>query len=73
MKKELTYLEKLIMIGEIKKYFESQLEKRLGLTKVGSPLFVKKSSGLQDSIYGKSEDLDLKCYQKTEILKSVIV
>ena len=37
MKKELTYLEKLIMIGEIKKYFESQLEKRLELIKEQAP------------------------------------
>ena len=52
MKKELTYLEKIIMIGEIKKYFESQLESRLDLIKVQAPLFVKTSSGLQDGLSG---------------------
>ena len=52
MKKELSYLETIKMIAEIKKTFESQIEKRLGLTKVGSPLFVKKSSGLQDDLTG---------------------
>ncbi|MBQ6840641.1 MAG: aspartate--ammonia ligase [Bacilli bacterium] len=52
MKKELTYLETITMISEVKKCFESQIEKRLGLTKVGSPLFVKTSSGLQDGLTG---------------------
>ena len=52
MKKELSYLETIKMIDEIKKTFEKELEKRLGLTKVGSPLFVKKSSGLQDDLSG---------------------
>ena len=52
MKKELSYLETIKIIDEVKKYFESQIEKRLGLTKVGSPLFVKTSSGLQDSLTG---------------------
>jgi len=46
MKKELSYLETIKMIGEVKRIFESQLEKRLELTKVGCPLFVKKSSGI---------------------------
>lgn len=52
MKKELTYLETITMIAETKKYFESQIETRLSLTKVASPLFVKTSSGLQDSLTG---------------------
>lgn len=52
MKKELTYLETITMIAETKKYFESQIETRLSLTKVPSPLFVKTSSGLQDSLTG---------------------
>ena len=43
------------MIDEIKKIFERQIEKRLGLMKVGSPLFVKKSSGLQDDLSGKEK------------------
>ena len=52
MKKELSYLETIKMIDEIKKNFEKELEKRLELIKVGSPLFVKKSSGLQDDLTG---------------------
>ena len=52
MKKELSYFDTVIMIDEIKKYFESQIEKRLGLIKVQSPLFVKTSSGLQDGLTG---------------------
>lgn len=52
MKKELSYFDTVIMIDEVKKYFESQIEKRLGLVKVQSPLFVKTSSGLQDGLTG---------------------
>lgn len=52
MKKELSYLEKIMIISEIKKCFESQIEARLGLIKVGCPLFVKTSSGLQDGLTG---------------------
>lgn len=52
MKKELSYLEIIVMIDEVKKCFEHQLEQRLGLIKVGSPLFVKSSSGLQDELTG---------------------
>ena len=52
MKKELTYLETIKQISEIKKHFESQLEIRLGLTKVQSPIFLKTSTGLQDQLTG---------------------
>lgn len=72
MKKELTYLEKLIMIGEIKKYFESQLEKRLELIKVQAPLFVKTSSGLQDQLSGKEKSVSFtKDEEKFEIVHSL--
>lgn len=72
MKKELTYLEKLIMIGEIKKYFESQLEKRLELIKVQAPLFVKTSSGLQDQLSGKEKSVSFtKGEEKFEIVHSL--
>ena len=72
MKKELTYLETIKMISEIKKIFEGQLEKRLGLTKVGSPLFVKKSSGLQDDLSGKEEAVGFyKEEEKFEIVHSL--
>jgi len=55
MKKLTSYLETIKMIDEIKKTFEKKLEKELKLTKVGSPLFVKKSSGLQDDLSGKEK------------------
>jgi aspartate--ammonia ligase len=72
MKKELSYLETIKIIDEIKKTFESQLEKRLGLTKVGSPLFVKKSSGLQDDLSGKEEAVTfIKDEEKFEIVHSL--
>ena len=50
--KELSYFETLILIDEIKKIFEEELEKELDLIKVQSPLFVKSSSGLQDRLSG---------------------
>ncbi len=72
MKKELTYLEKIIMIGEIKKYFESQLESRLDLIKVQSPLFVKTSSGLQDELSGKEKSISFtKDEEQFEIVHSL--
>ena len=72
MKKELSYLETIKMIDEIKKTFESQIEKRLGLTKVGSPLFVKKSSGLQDDLTGKEKAVGFtKDEEKFEIVHSL--
>ena len=52
MKKELSYLETIKQIAEIKRHFESQLETRLSLTKVQSPIFLKTSSGLQDQLTG---------------------
>lgn len=52
MKKELSYLETIKAIYEIKKFFEKQLESRLSIIKVQSPLFVKSDSGLQDSLSG---------------------
>jgi len=72
MKKELSYLETIKMIDEIKKIFESQLEKRLGLIKVGCPLFVKKSSGLQDDLSGKEKAVSfMKGKEKFEIVHSL--
>ena len=52
MKKEISYLETLKSIDDCKKHFENQLEVRLGLTKVQSPIFVKTSTGLQDQLTG---------------------
>ena len=48
----MTYYETIMAIGAIKKDFEKEIEKKLKLTKVQSPLFVKRESGLQDDLSG---------------------
>ena len=50
--KELGYLETIKAIYDVKKYFEEKIEKYLDIIKVGSPLFVKTTSGLQDGLTG---------------------
>ena len=55
--KKMSLLETLKAVSEVKKYFESELEKRLELQKVPSPLFVRTSSGLQDQLSGTEESL----------------
>ena len=60
MRKELTYIETIKQIAEIKKHFESQLETRLGLTKVQSPIFLKTSTGLQDQLSGVEKAVKFK-------------
>ena len=72
MKKELSYLELIKAIDEIKKYFERQLEARLSLTKVQSPLFVKSDSGLQDALTGVEKGVSfIKGKEKFEIVHSL--
>jgi len=72
MKKELSYLETIKIISEIKKHMESQLETRLKLTKVQSPLFVKTSSGLQDQLSGSEKPVEFtKGEEKFEIVHSL--
>ena len=72
MKKELSYLELVKAIDEVKKYFEKQLEARLSLTKVQSPLFVKSDSGLQDALTGKEKGVSFKKgKEKFEIVHSL--
>lgn len=72
MKKELSYLETIKAIDEIKKYFEKQLEARLSLTKVQSPLFVKSDSGLQDALTGVEKGVSFtKSKEKFEIVHSL--
>lgn len=63
MKKELSYIETIKQIAEIKKHFESQLETRLGLVKVQSPIFLKTSSGLQDQLSGTEKAI---CFIKDD-------
>lgn len=60
MKRELNYLETIKAIAEIKSFFERQLESRLSLTKVQSPLFVKSDSGLQDALTGVEKSVSFK-------------
>ena len=63
MKEKMSYLETLKAIDECKKHFESQLEVRLGLTKVQSPIFVKSSTGLQDKLTGVEKAV---CFKKDD-------
>ena len=60
MKRELSYLETLIIIDEIKKVFEKQLSSRLSLVKVQSPLFVRSDTGLQDELSGVEKSVSFK-------------
>ena len=72
MKKELSYLELVKAVDEVKKYFERQLEARLSLTKVQSPLFVKSDSGLQDGLTGVEKGVKFtKGKEKFEIVHSL--
>ncbi len=72
MKKELSYLETLKMIDEVKKYFEKQLTSRLSLIKVQSPLFVKSDSGLQDDLSGIEKGISFtKDKERYEIVHSL--
>ena len=72
MKKELSYIETIKAIDEVKKYFEKELEARLSLTKVGSPLFVKSDSGLQDALTGVEKGVSfIKDKEKFEIVHSL--
>lgn len=72
MKKECGYLETIKAIDEVKKYFEKQLEARLSLTKVQSPLFVKSDSGLQDALTGIEKGVKFtKDKEKFEVVHSL--
>ena len=72
MKKELSYLETLKIIDEIKKYFEKQLSARLSLIKVQSPLFVRSDTGLQDDLSGIEKGVGFtKDKEKYEIVHSL--
>ena len=72
MKKEESYLETLRAIYDCKKIFESQLEKRLGLIKVQSPIFLKTSTGLQDALTGVEKAISFKKgEEKFEVIHSL--
>ena len=72
MKSEHDYFETIKEIDEVKKYFERQLEKKLNLVKVQSPLFVKDDSGLQDNLTGVERAISFdKNGEKFEIVHSL--
>lgn len=72
MKRELSYLETVKLIAETKKHFEGQLEARLGIIKVQSPIFLKTSSGLQDQLSGTEESVSFEREdEKYEIVHSL--
>ena len=72
MKKELSYLETIKAIDEVKKHFERQIEVRLSLTKVGCPLFVRTDSGLQDGLTGVEKGVSFrKGREKFEVVHSL--
>lgn len=72
MKKEMSTLELVKAIDEIKKYFERQLEVRLSLTKVQSPLFVRDDSGLQDALTGVEKSVSFtKDKEQFEVVHSL--
>ncbi len=72
MERKISYLETLKAIDTCKKHFESQLEVRLGLIKVQSPIFLKTSTGLQDRLTGIEKAVSFKKgEQKFEIIHSL--
>lgn len=72
MKKELSYLDKIKAISDIKATFEKELEQKLEIIKVGSPLFVKTSSGLQDGLTGVEKAVGFdKSDERFEIVHSL--
>ena len=72
MERKISYLETLKAIDTCKKHFESQLEVRLGLIKVQSPIFLKTSTGLQDRLTGIEKAISFKKgEEKFEIIHSL--
>ena len=60
---KISYVETLVAIDECKKQFEHQLEVRLGLLKVQSPIFLKQTTGLQDRLNGIEKSV---CFEKDD-------
>lgn len=72
MKDAFSILETVKAIGELKKYFEEQLEQELGLIKVPCPLFVSVNSGLQDQLSGMEKAVFFTaCHETFEIVHSL--
>ena len=70
--KELSYLETIKVITDIKKTFEKQLSGRLSLIKVPCPLFVRSDTGLQDTLSGVEKSVSfMKGKEKFEVVHSL--
>ena len=62
----MTVRETQIAIKEVKTFFEDQLAKRLELTRVSAPLFVRTVTGLNDNLNGVESQLSLIYYLPDE-------
>lgn len=70
--KELSLIETQIAIKFIKDKFEELLAKKLNLVRVSAPLFVKKSSGLNDELNGVEKRVSFEVNDETlEIVQSL--
>ena len=67
----LTIKETQLAIKEIKNYFEEQLAKRLGVSRVSAPLFVTKKSGLNDYLNGVERPIEFEMLENGEILEII--
>ena len=71
---KLDILETQKAIKLVKDTFERELAKQLSLTRVSAPLFVKKSSGLNDNLNGveRPVSFDIKKNRKIFLIKRII-
>ena len=70
--KELSLIETQIAIKFLKDKFEELLAKKLNLVRVSAPLFVEKSTGLNDNLNGVEETVSFSLGEKTiEIVQSL--
>ena len=70
--KELSLIETQVAIKFLKDKFEELLAKKLNLVRVSAPLFVEKSTGLNDNLNGVEETVSFSLGDKTiEIVQSL--
>lgn len=63
-----------ILINDIKNYFESQISKKLNLTKIPAPLFLAKNTYLNDELNGIEKSVNFEIYnmdREAEIIHSL--
>ena len=63
-----------ILINDIKNYFESQISKKLNLTKIPAPLFLAKDTYLNDELNGIEKSVNFEIYdmdREAEIIHSL--